>query len=98
LDATGLVGLEGAGDAVDVREGLFVGDGSNAGKSPWGCLRVDTIVTAQCGAIAIGKLIGLWKVSEVWQQDCKEWSRCVERLARHWREFTSFNWIGSTKG
>jgi len=38
-----LVGLVGAGDAVDVRDGLFVGDGSNAGKSPLGCWRVETM-------------------------------------------------------
>lgn len=38
-----LVGLVGAGDAVDVREDLLVGDGSNAGKSPRGCCRVETI-------------------------------------------------------
>lgn len=39
-----LVGLVGAGDAVDVRDGRFVGDGSNAGKSPLGCWRVETMV------------------------------------------------------
>ena len=33
----GLVGLVGAGDAVEVREDLFIGEGSNAGKSPRGC-------------------------------------------------------------
>ncbi len=40
-----LVGLVGAGDAVEVREGFLVGEGSNAGKSPWGCWRVDTIMS-----------------------------------------------------
>lgn len=40
----GLVGLVGAGDAVEVRDCLFVGEGSNAGKSPWGCLRVETML------------------------------------------------------
>ena len=49
LDATAraalvaLEGLVGAGDAVDVREVLLEGDGSNAGKSPRGCWRVETI-------------------------------------------------------
>ena len=38
----GLVGLVGAG--VEVREDLFVGDGSDAGKSPRGCWRVATIL------------------------------------------------------
>jgi hypothetical protein len=41
-----LVGLAGAGDAVDVREDLLVGEGSNAGKSPRGCWRVETIVSS----------------------------------------------------
>lgn len=41
----GLVGLVGAGDAVEVREDLFVGEGSNAGKSPRGCWRVETILS-----------------------------------------------------
>lgn len=40
-----VVGLVGAGDAVEVREGLFVGEGSNAGKSPRGCWRVATIMS-----------------------------------------------------
>lgn len=46
LDTTAyvaLVGLVGAGEAVDVREDLLVGDRSNAGKSPRGCCRVETI-------------------------------------------------------
>lgn len=36
----------GAGDAVEVRDrGAFLtGEGSVAGKSPWGCERVDTMV------------------------------------------------------
>lgn len=42
-----IVGLVGAGDAVEVRDGLFVGEGSNAGKSPCGCWRVDTIVSIE---------------------------------------------------
>jgi hypothetical protein len=34
----------GAGDAVEVRDrGFLVGEGSRAGKSPWGRERVDTI-------------------------------------------------------
>jgi hypothetical protein len=39
----------GAGDAVEVRDrvGFLVGEGSKAGKSPWGWLRVDTIFTVQ---------------------------------------------------
>lgn len=41
-----LVGLVGAGDAVDVRICLFVGEGSNSGKSPLGCWRVETIVAS----------------------------------------------------
>lgn len=48
LDAkarVGLVGLVGAGDAVEAREDRFVGDGSNAGKSPRGCWRVETMTT-----------------------------------------------------
>lgn len=47
LEATArvaVVGLVGAGDAVEVREGFFVGEGSNAGKSPRGCWRVATIL------------------------------------------------------
>ena len=40
-----LVGLVGACDAGETREGLFVGEGSNAGKSPRGCWRVETIVS-----------------------------------------------------
>jgi hypothetical protein len=50
LEATarvGLVGLVGAGDAVEVREDLFVGEGSNAGKSPRGCWRVETIISIE---------------------------------------------------
>lgn len=43
----GLVGLVGAGDAVEVREGLFVGDGSTAGKSPRGCWRVETMMSSK---------------------------------------------------
>jgi hypothetical protein len=41
--------LVGAGDAVEVevRNSFFVGDDSKAGKSPWGCLRVETIFTMQ---------------------------------------------------
>jgi hypothetical protein len=39
----------GAGDAVEVRDrgGFLVGEDSKAGKSPWGWLRVDTIVVIQ---------------------------------------------------
>jgi hypothetical protein len=34
----------GAGDAAEVRDrGFLVGEGSRAGKSPWGRERVDTI-------------------------------------------------------
>ena len=40
-----VVGLVGAGDAVEVREGRLVGEGSKAGKSPRGCWRVATIVS-----------------------------------------------------
>lgn len=46
FDATareGLVELVGAGDAVDVRDGLLVGEGSKVGKSPRGCWRVATM-------------------------------------------------------
>lgn len=36
--------LVGAGDAVEVREGFLVGEGSYSGKSPRGCWRVATMV------------------------------------------------------
>lgn len=42
-----IVGLVGAGDAVEVREGRLVGEGSKAGKSPRGCWRVATIVSIE---------------------------------------------------
>jgi hypothetical protein len=36
--------LPGAGDAVEVRDDFFVGDGSKAGKLPRGVWRVETMV------------------------------------------------------
>lgn len=51
----GDISKSGAGDAVELRDDrvvFLVGDGSPAGKSPWGCERVDTILRA--GA-AVGK-------------------------------------------
>lgn len=41
------VGDVGAGDAVDVRELFLTGEGSDTGKSPCGCWRVETMVTIQ---------------------------------------------------
>lgn len=46
-----VVGLVGVGDAVEVREGRFVGEGSKAGKSPRGCWRVATIVSIEASRL-----------------------------------------------
>ncbi len=48
-------GPEGAGEAVEVRDARFVGEGSTAGKSPRGWLRVETI-TACCARGRIEKV------------------------------------------